>query len=466
MNEQQNILNKVGNLFLKIWSRLTFKFKNGSIHTKISHFVMGYGNFARKQIAKGLIFLGVQVVFLAMMFVSPMIPEAKATPLGFQALLNLRHLGTNPGSPFIQGDNSLLMLLYGVFTIIIIISFIVIYTVSINSSYKLDKLVEDKKSIPSFKEDLFELTESKFHFTLLTPATIGILVLTIIPNIFMILVAFTNFDNNHLPPGQLFTWVGFVNFSGLFNANNALSGFWGVLAWTLTWAVIATFSNYILGILLATLINSKLVKAKKLWRTIFVLTIAIPQFVSLLLVRYLFAELGPINTFLVDMGWLEAPMNFLGNANNAFTPRVMVLIINLWVGIPFTMLMTSGILMNVPSDLYEAAQIDGATKPQIFRKITFPYIVFITTPYLISSFMGNITSFNIIFLLTGGGPGQSGPNPGKTDLLVTWLFRLTVEEYNYSLGAVVSILTFILMAIGTLITYRRSKAYKDEGAFQ
>ena len=166
------------------------------------------------------------------------------------------------------------------------------------------------------------------------------------------------------------------------------------------------------------------------------------------------------------MGWLTAPINFLGNANNAFTPRMMVLLINLWVGIPFTMLMTSGILMNVPADLYEAAQLDGATKPQIFRKITLPYIVFITTPYLISSFMGNITSFNIIFLLTGGGPGQSGPNPGKTDLLVTWLFRLTVEENNYSLGAVISILTFVLMAVGTLITYRRSKAYKDEGAFQ
>ena len=109
----------------------------------------------------------------------------------------------------------------------------------------------------------------------------------------MILVAFTNFDNNHLPPGQLFTWVGAVNFFGLFDANNALSGFWGVLSWTLIWAVIATFSNYIFGILLATLINSKLVKYKKVWRTIFVLTIAIPQFVSLLIIRYLFAELGP-----------------------------------------------------------------------------------------------------------------------------------------------------------------------------
>ncbi len=119
------------------------------------------------------------------------------------------------------------------------------------------------------------------------------------------------------------------------------------------------------------------------------------------------------------------------------------------------------------SDLYEAAEIDGATKGQIFRKITLPYIFFVTTPYLISSFMGNITSFNIIFLLTGGGPNAgAGSQPGDTDLLVTWLFRLTVDQANYSLGAVISILTFILMAIGTLISYRRSKAYKDEGAFQ
>ena len=146
----------------------------------------------------------------------------------------------------------------------------------------------------------------------------------------------------------------------------------------------------------------------------------------------------------------------------------MVILINMWVGIPFTLLMTSGILMNIPNDLYEAAQIDGANKFQVFFKITLPYVVFITTPYLISSFVGNITSFNIIFLLTGGGgptvPG--GFQAGETDLLVTWLYKLTIDQGDYNQGAVISILTFLVTATGTLLTYRRSKSFKEEDTFQ
>lgn len=471
MNSNQNWflkqLNKFGAFFKRLGLKISEPMRKGSIFTKLSYVVMGIGNLARKQIGKGLVYLFTQLSFLAFMIISPVIPKDKNTPLGFKALLNLLTLGTEEGDIWTVGDNSLYILLYGVFTLALIFLFTIVYFHQVGSSYRVDKALADGKKLNTFKQDLFELTDSKFHVTLLAPAIIGVFVLTIIPNFFMILVAFTNFDQEHLPPGQLFNWVGIENFLQLFNGSSGLSGFWGVLTWTLIWAFFATFTNYIFGILLALLINNKIVKGKKMWRTIFILTIAIPQFVSLLLIKYLFAELGPINSFLINMGILTEPMNFLGNASNAVLPKVMVIIINLWVGIPYTMLMTSGILMNVPTDLYEAAEIDGASKPQIFRKITLPYVIFVTTPYLITTFMGNITSFNIIFLLTGGGPNASaGSNPGDTDLLVTWLFRLTVDQANYSVGAVISILTFIIMAIGTLISYRRSKAYKEEGAFQ
>lgn len=460
-------LNNIGGFFKKIGLRISEPMRKGSIFTKLSYVVMGLGNLSRKQIGKGLVYLFTQISFLVFMIISPIIPAEKNTPLGFKALVNLTTLGTKEGTIWQVGDNSLYILLYGVFTLSLIFLFLLVYFHQIGSSYRVDKALSEGKNINTFKQDLFELTDSKFHISLLAPAIIGVFVLTIIPNVFMILVAFTNFDQEHQPPGQMFDWVGMKNFLELFNGQSGLSGFWGVLGWTLIWAFFATFTNYIFGILLALLINNKLVKGQKAWRTVFVLTIAIPQFVSLLLIRYLFAELGPINSFLLNIGMISEPMNFLGNATNSLLPKIMVIVINLWVGIPYTMLMTSGILMNVPTDLYEAAEIDGATKPQIFRKITLPYVIFVTTPYLITTFMGNITSFNIIFLLTGGGPNASaGSKPGDTDLLVTWLFRLTVDQSNYSLGAVISILTFIIMAIGTLISYRRSKAYKEEGAFQ
>ena len=135
------------------------------------------------------------------------------------------------------------------------------------------------------------------------------------------------------------------------------------------------------------------------------------------------------------------------------------------------MLMTSGILMNIPSDLYEAARVDGTSKIKMFFKITMPYIFFITTPYLISSFIGNINSFNTIFLLSGGGPTVSDAlgnayRAGETDLLVTWLYKLTIDNGDYNTGAVIGILTFLFTSTITLITYRRSKAYKEEDTFQ
>jgi len=128
-------------------------------------------------------------------------------------------------------------------------------------------------------------------------------------------------------------------------------------------------------------------------------------------------------------------------------------------------LMVSGILMNIPAELYESARIDGANPFVIFRKITFPYMLFVTTPYLITSFVGNINNFNVIFLLSQGGPTYVGDTAGQTDLLVTWLYKLTIDFQYYNIGAVIGILTFIVLTIVTLVTYRNSGSYKNEEAF-
>ena len=185
--------------------------------------------------------------------------------------------------------------------------------------------------------------------------------------------------------------------------------------------------------------------------------------------RNLLSGEGPVNATLKSWGWIDKSISFLGGNltnNNPTLAKVMVIIINMWLGIPYTMLMTSGILMNIPTDLYEAARVDGTSRPKMFFKITLPYIVFVTTPYLISSFIGNINSFNTIFLLTGGGPSVGEYKGGETDLLVTWLYKLTIENGMFNTGAVIGILTFMITSTITLITYRRSKAYNEEDTFQ
>jgi arabinogalactan oligomer/maltooligosaccharide transport system permease protein len=470
-NEKPSVISRFLSFFQKIGvsikksvQKFINRFKDGSLGTKLSHLIMGAGNFYHKQYLKGAIYFILQVAFLSLFIASP---EVNSTPLGAKSIVNFITLGTNEGDIFNPTDNSMLMLLFGVVILGIIGLFIAAYSSNIKSSYKADLDVRKGKKPTSFKQDIASLLDERFHIAMLTPAIIGILIFTILPTIFMILIAFTNFDSQH-PAGQvLFDWVGLKNFFDIFSGTGEISVRFGpVLGWTLIWAFFATSTNYIGGILLALLINKKGVKFKKFWRTIFILTIALPQFISLLAMRNLLGEYGPINSMLQSLGMIEEPIKFLGQADNPWTARITIIVINIWIGVPYTMLMTSGILMNVPTELYEAAQIDGATKRQAFFNITIPYILFVTTPYLITSFIGNITSFNVIYLLTGGGPGVPGYKAGETDLLVTWLYKLTIDESEYNIGSVIAILTFIITASATLISYRRSKSFKEEDAFQ
>lgn len=440
-------------------------FKKGSINTKLSYLIMGFGNFSRKQFLKGFMFFSLQIFFTYILVFSP---EVNNTPIGFKAITNFITLGTQEGDIFNAADNSLLMLLFGVLTIGLFFLLVMTYLINIKSSFLTDNLISKNKKPSSFKEDIASLLDKRFHILMLMPTLIGVLIFTILPTVFMILIAFTNFDASVTPGLQLFEWVGFSNFSGIFGGAGEIAiRFWPVMSWTLVWAFFATFSNYVAGILLAMLINKKTIKIKRFWRTIFVMTIAIPQFVSLLAVRNILSEFGPINGALLQLGLIDSPVRFLATATNAITPRVAVILINLWVGIPYTMLMTTGILLNVPKELNEAAIVDGANGWQTFLNVTVPYVIFVTTPYLITSFVGNITSFNIIYLLTGGGPNLNpGYIAGSTDLLVTWLYRLTIDNNQYNIGSVIAIMTFIVTATGTLLTYRKSKAYKEEEAFQ
>ena len=309
------------------------------------------------------------------------------------------------------------------------------------------------------------LLNERFHYTILSIPTIMTFALTILPLIFMILLAFTNFDKNHQPPGTLFTWVGLRNFKSLLYANPILSTtFIGILKWTAIWAVFATFLNYIFGMMLAMIINRKGIKFKGFWRTMFVISIAVPQFVTLLIMAQLLHDRGAINIILKEIGWISESIRFLTNGNNA---KIVVIIVNMWIGIPYTMLITSGILMNIPKDLYESAKIDGAGPVVQFLKITLPYMLSVTGPYLITQFIGNINNFNVIYLLTGGGPlSLNYFQAGETDLLITWLYKLTLNEKNYALASTIGIVIFAISATLSLIVFKRVTGDGKEGQFQ
>ena len=353
--------------------------RKGDIYTKMTCLFMGAGNLARKQILQGLLFLAGEVSYICFMFF-----------YGINALYDFITLGTATQTKvfneatqvyeYTAGDNSQLCLLYGVVTIFVTIGFILLWRAAVRSSYIAQKAAEAGREPESFFAVLKSLKNKRMYQVFLFFPFMGIVLFTVMPLVFMILMAFTNYDRDHLPPGSLFDWVGFENFGRVLNAGGSLGEtFWSVLGWTIIWAIFATFLNYILGIILALLINREGTRFKGFWRFIFVLTIAVPQFVSLLVVNTMIQEHGVINLLLKELFGV-GPLPFLTNATWA---RVTVIVINLWVGIPYTLISVTGILKNIPSELYEAAKVDGANAFVTFFKITMPYMMFVMTPQLI-----------------------------------------------------------------------------------
>lgn len=443
-----------------------YSFKKGNAVTKASALVFGLGNLLHGQIVRGLLLLAVEIAYIVYM-----------VSFGINSLGGMITLGTQVQEKvwneslqiyeYTKGDNSMLFLLYAVITIFLTLAVILIATISVRSAYATQWRLAHNTALPKIKDDIRSLKQQNLHVLLLTGPCLGVIVFTIVPLVFTILIAFTNYDSQHQPPGNLFTWVGLENFKNMFSQGSALANtFWPVLQWTLIWAVFATISNYILGMILAIVINRKGTRFKSFWRFMFILSIAIPQFVSLLSMKTIFNANGPVNILLREFG-LIGSTDSVPFFTNALYAKITIICINIWIGVPFTMLTTTGILQNIPEDLYEAAKVDGANPIVIFFKITLPYMLFVTTPNLITSFVGNINNFNVIYLLSGGGPDSlEYYYAGKTDLLVTWLYKLTITQKDYNLGAVIGILVFVILATLSLLTYRHTGSYKNEEAFQ
>ncbi len=433
----------------------------GNAITKLSLLVMGLGNLVHKQIGKGIMFLAIEAAYIWFLVSYGIYNLSMLPSLGWREQEKVWNEQKSIYE-YTQGDQSQLILLYGIATIYLTFMFIIVWREAVRSSYKSEVLAAEGKHLNSFKEDIKSLFDQNLYKLLLAAPLVGVLAFTILPLIYNITMAFTNYSkvNEHL---VLFDWVGLENFKKILNFGDSIGKqFYSVLGWTLVWASFATVLNYFFGMILAIVINRKETVGKSFWRFCFVLSIAVPQFVSLLIMRSMLQQNGIVNTLLLKYGLIDMALPFFTNATWA---RVTVIVINLWVGIPYTLLQVTGILQNIPGELYEAARIDGANAVQTFFKITLPYMLFVMTPYLITQFTGNINNFNVIFLLSGGNPTPVDATAGKTDLLVTWLYKLTVEKNYYNLGAVIGIMTFIVLAIVALVTYRNTASYKDEEGF-
>ena len=452
----------------------------GDVFVKLSLLWWGAGYFRRKQYVKAILMtlLEIAVIVFTLNFAMAYVPKfGTLGTVQAEQGFNMQTMQTE----WNDYDNSFMILLFSLFSFVIWFAAVVVCMRNVVNAYELQIQAQRGKHINTFVEDLREYLDKKFHITLLSLPVLGIVVFTLIPMLLLILVAFTNYDQQHMPPTNLFTWVGFSNFVTLFGGGITTTfgyAFIRILGWTIVWSFFATLTTYLGGILMSLLLNSKLTRGTKIWRTMLVVTIAVPQFVSLLLMRNFFANSGIVNTICANIG-LTGFLRDIGLISTSYIPfmtapgwvHVMIILINIWIGIPYQMLIATGVLMNLPTDQIESAKIDGANPFQVFKSITMPYMLQVTGPALITDFVKNFNNFNVIYLLTQNvfvttNQFMANSQAKETDLLVTWLFTLTQDYYNYKMASVIGIMVFIVCAVFTLVGFNFMISGDKEGTYQ
>ncbi len=424
---------------------------NGKVCASMA--VMGLGQLIYRQWAKGFMFLFIQLAFIAYFVFT-----------GATDLFGFFTLGTRESNAWygVEGDNSVVMLITGILAIFIIVFYAVIYVANVKDAYRLQCAEDTLKKPDGFKKEAAALLDKSFHKTALALPVIGVCVFSILPIVFMILIAFTNYGGDVVPPA-LVDWVGFKNFGKILSLGQFAPTFFKIFGWNMIWAVLATALNYFAGLGLALLLNKKCVKGKAIWRAFPILAYAIPGFITLLGFKFMFSYGGPINYYIQQGG--GAAVGFLG-LDAKWTARFIGLAVNAWISVPSTMLLATGILSNINTDLYEAARVDGASAWKQFVKITLPYVLFATTPVLISQFIGNFNNFGIFYFLRGGLYVDGYFLASDTDLLINWLYNMSIDNNYYSIGAAISLVIFIITSVISLAVYVLSPSYKQEETFR
>lgn len=424
---------------------------------KLSCIFMGVGQLFCKQFTKGILLILLEIGFILFLAFS-----------GVSNIIGIFTLGTNEGIPImgIQGDNSVKMLAWGITTLFLCVLFGFAYYANIKDVIFTTQEIKKGHPVKNFVESCSALINEKFYFLTLTIPVIFVCIFNIMPIFFTGLVAFTNYGGEIVPP-KLVDWIEFSNFSMIFTVSEYATTILKILGWNFIWAIGSTFINYFGGLGLAILYNSKCLKWKRFWRIFPMLAYAIPGFITLTGFRFLFSDSGPILALLRDWGWVSESFTFIG-FDSKWSLRLLGFFSCAWISIPSIMFLATGILSNVNQDMYEAATLDGANGWKQFLYLTLPFVLFATTPVLLNSFISNFNNFSIFYFLRPEITYDTANyfNANNTDLLINWMFNLTVDKKLYSLGSALSLILFAFMAIFSLIVYVSSPAYKKEDTYK
>lgn len=414
--------------------------------------IPGLGQIYNKQKAKGAIFLAVTALFLVYFLGS-----------GAGELAKLVTLGTVRGQ-----DNSLFILIRGAFHLIITVVYFLFYALNIRDAGTVAKRINNGIAVPkTLKEMVHAIYENGFPYLLIIPSYIAMTFAIIFPVLVTLMIAFTNYDFKHTAPTTLLDWIGFQNFTNMWTLSTFRSAFTSVLGWTFIWALAASTLQIVLGILTAIVANQPFVKGKRIFGVIFLLPWAVPAFITILTFSNMFNDsVGAINAQVIPLFAKIFP--FLDGVlipwkTDPTWTKIALIMMQGWLGFPYIYVLTLGILQSIPNDLYEAAYIDGANGWQKFRNITFPMILAVAAPTLISQYTFNFNNFSIIYLFNDGGPGSVGGNAGSTDILISWIYKLTTNTSpQYSMAAAVTLIISVIVISISMIAFKKLHAFDME----
>lgn len=416
-----------------------------NLATLLSILVPGLGQFYNRRFLKGTLFLIVTISFL--------ITTWNYIDIGIWGLYTL---GTVP-----REHHSIQLLIQGLISLIVLLFGIAIYIYNIKDARGDAIARENGKKKETLLQGIKNFYDQGFPYFMILPGLLMLVFVVVLPLLFMVSLAFTNYNQYNSPPRKLLDWVGLDNFAALMDVGIWQDTFLSVFTWTIVWTLVATSLQIGLGFILALMVNDKRIKFKRTIRTVLILPWAVPAFVSILIFSALFnPTFGAINRdilsqFEIMIPWLSDP----------FWAKIALIMIQTWLGFPFVFALFTGVLQSVPQDMYEAADVDGGSRLQKLRHITIPHVLFATAPLLIMQYAGNFNNFNIIYLFNEGNPAVRGQNAGGTDILISWVYKLTFETNNYNMAAAITIIMGLFISILAFFQFRRTAAFKEEGRY-
>lgn len=405
--------------------------------------IPGLGQLINKQYIKGLLFLFFFTMYLVV----------------FKDLFNMGLWGIITLGTEVPRDNSIFLLAEGLVALTVIVFGLFFYYLNLKDAYQNGKKIDEGMRVGSIRESYQALLTEGYPYLMSSPAFLLLVFSVIFPILFSIALAFTNYDLYHSAPAHLADWVGLETFKKIFTVAIWRDTFFDVLGWTVIWTLVASTLQVAIGIFLAVVVHQKHFRFKKFWRTFLVLPWAVPGFVTILIFAGLFNDsFGAINNSILAFFHIS-PIPWLTDAN---WTKLALLMIQGWLGFPYIFIVTTGTLQSIPEDLYEAATIDGASAFQKFRLITLPLILYSMAPIIITQYTFNFNNFNIIYLFNAGGPAVPGSTAGGTDILVSWIYKLTMQNSQYALAAALTILLSIFVIGIALWQFRRTNSFKEE----